>query len=335
MPHNIMPSITLAGNYVKGLVTLAHLQSESEGMQLALQMAASSAETNILVLITGESGTGKNLLAQAVHNMSPRKDGPLVVVNCSAIPDTLLESELFGHVKGAFTGAERTREGRFAEAEHGTLVLDEIGDMSPQAQAKVLHAIEYKQYTPVGGTGSKRADVRIVALTNRDLVEMVEHGAFRQDLFFRLNELVIEVPPLRSRREDIPLLLEQALAECNEKFNKQVPGLDPAALDFMLRYDWPGNVRELNGAVKRAVTLCQGEAITLHDLGLERRAAQAEAREEPEQESLDLATCERRHIERVLRLVGFHKSRACQKLGISRPTLDRKIAGYGIEIPSK
>jgi transcriptional regulator with PAS, ATPase and Fis domain len=328
-------SQTMAGNYAKGLITIGQLRSRNERMQQAVDMAEAAAGTNILCLITGESGTGKNLLAQAVHNLSDRRDRPLVVVNCSAIPDTLLESELFGHEKGAFTGADAKHGGKFAEAEGGTLVLDEIGDMSQQAQAKVLHAIEYKQFTPVGGTGTRRADVRIIAITNQDLNEMVEEGTFRKDLFFRLNEMVITLPPLRSRKEDIPDLLTRAIDECNAKFNKQVTGVDDLAMNFIMRHDWPGNVRELFGVVKRGVTLCQDRTVRFHDLGLNVKFP-AESDTDPELgDDMSITTMERRHIEKVLRLVNYHKDKACKSLKISRPTLNRKIAAYHLEIPGK
>ncbi|MCC6466621.1 MAG: sigma 54-interacting transcriptional regulator [Planctomycetes bacterium] len=322
------PTITSAYRSVG--VTFDTLVCVSPVFRETLRLAASAAVKDVSVLLLGETGTGKNLIAQAVHNASRRAQRPFVSVNCSAIPDTLLEAELFGSEKGAYTSSDRLRKGKFEQADGGTLFLDEIGDMSPTAQAKVLRAFEYKQFERVGGEETLHADVRIIAATNRPLDRLLGDGRFREDLFYRLNEFTIEVPPLRSRREEIEPLATRFVAECNERFGTSIRRIDPAALARLRDYPWPGNVRELRAVLKRACVAAHGETVQPADLRLASVAAPVEA---PAEGDTSLAGMEARHIERVLRQTGWNKKECSALLGISRPTLDRKIVEYNLKRP--
>jgi transcriptional regulator with PAS, ATPase and Fis domain len=325
-------SHTIPGKFIKGLIAFEHLASCNEDMQRCIELAQAASQTTASVLILGESGTGKNLIAQAIHNASTRSEFPCVTLNCSAIPENLLESELFGHDRGAFTGAERTRRGKFELADGGTLILDEIGEMSQIAQAKVLRAVEYGQFERVGGEQTLRADVRIIAITNRDLPAMVAEGRFREDLFYRLNEITLQVPPLRQRREDIKQLIENMVQECNQKFNKHVESISQIALDYLMRYDFTGNIRELKSLIKRAMTVAKGELLWLEDLGMRVEVpTEGEMGSSPE-EAFALAAIEKRHIQQVLDYTRGNKKRASEILQISRPTLDRKIKIYTLRV---
>ncbi len=331
-PEMKRDSVTISGKFVKGMIAFEHLQSRNEEMQRCVELAQAASQTTASVLILGESGTGKNLLAQALHNCSDRADKPCVTVNCSAIPENLLESELFGHDRGAFTGAERTRRGKFELADGGTLVLDEIGEMSPTAQAKVLRAVEYGQFERVGGEETLRSEVRIIAITNRDLPALVANHQFREDLFYRLNEITLHVPSLRDRREDIPELVNAFVKECNEKFGKNVTGISQIGLDYLMRYDFPGNIRELKSLIKRAVTVAKGDLLWLEDLGMRVEVPpESEAAENPDA-AMTLAVMEKRHIQQVLDFTRGNKKRASELLQVSRPTLDRKIKIYGLRV---
>lgn len=324
---------TIPGKFVKGAMTFELLSSKNEEMLRCIDLARAASQTTASVMILGESGTGKNLLAQAIHNCSNRMDKPCVTLNCSAIPENLLESELFGHDRGAFTGAERTRRGKFELADGGTLILDEIGEMSPTAQAKVLQAVEYGQFERVGGEQTLRSDVRIIAITNRDLPAMVAEGRFRGDLYYRLNEIMINVPPLRQRREDIQHLIDRLIVECNEKFHKSIKGVSQIGVDYLMRYDFPGNLRELKSMLKRAVTVAKGDLLWLEDLGMRVEVpTETEMGETPE-DALSLAAIERRHIQQVLDLTKGNKKKASELLRVSRPTLDRKIKIYSLHVP--
>jgi transcriptional regulator with PAS, ATPase and Fis domain len=315
------------------MIAFENLFSRNEEMQRCIDLAIAASQTTASVLILGESGTGKNLIAQAIHNGSARAEKTCVTLNCSAIPENLLESELFGHDRGAFTGAERSRRGKFELADGGTLILDEIGEMSPTAQAKVLRAVEYGQFEHVGGEETLRSDVRIVAITNRDLPTLVAEGRFREDLFYRLNEITLHVPPLRQRREDIKHMIEGMVEECNKKFGKNVESISQIALDYLMRYDFPGNIRELKSLIKRAVTVAKGEQLWLEDLGMRVEVpAESESGDNPE-EALSLGTIERRHIQQVLDYTRGNKKRSSEILQISRPTLDRKIKIYALRVP--
>ncbi len=300
---------------------------------------ATVAPTEATVLICGESGTGKELVARALHQASERASRPLVTVNCAALAENLLESELFGHEKGAFTGADRRREGRFVQADGGTLFLDEIGEMPLSLQAKLLRALQQGEVQRVGSDKPLTVDVRVIAATNRNLPEEVAARRFREDLYFRLNVISIDVPPLRARSDDIPLLAAHFLQRYAERNRKSIKGFSPQALDAMLRYDWPGNVRELENAVERATILCSGDLITLRELPVSvARAADAPLSAAQPAESgdgslagLKLDDVERRAIEETLRQTGDNKSEAARRLGITRATLHNKLRKYGLE----
>ncbi len=300
-----------------------------ETYDLTLQVAAS--EANILVL--GESGTGKELIAGAIHYNSPRRERRFLSINCAALTETLLESQLFGHVRGAFTGAITHQKGLLEEADGGTLFMDEIGDMSLPIQAKLLRVIQERDFIPVGATRSKSADIRFVAATNKDLEEEVRAGRFREDLYYRLNVINIPLPPLRDRKDDIEPLAEHFLKKYSVKMKKEVSGVTPEALMLLCGYNWPGNIRELENVMERAVILARTPLVTPKELPIWRKTPQkAEVQVQPQLVSLE--NMEKAHIERTLLGTGYHKSRSAEILGISRKTLDRKIAEYGIAIPS-
>jgi transcriptional regulator with PAS, ATPase and Fis domain len=329
-PHDgYDPSISETYRAVR--VTFSTIAAGNPRMKECLHKARQAASSDVTVLLLGENGTGKNLIAQAVHNASPRLKGPFISVNCSSFTETLLESELFGHERGSFTGADRTRKGRFELADGGTLFLDEIAEMSPQAQAKILRAVEYKQFERVGGEETLRTDVRIIASTNRDLDEQVRKGAFRQDLFYRLNEVAIRIPPLRERKDEIPVFVDHFISEACRKLRIPAKKLSGEALDFLRKHDWPGNVRELRSVLKRGVAFSAGEEISFEDLGLEVSLLPTDL-DSLEEGELSLESMERRHIQRVLRLTGGQKKKACEILGITRPTLDNKIQKYRIRL---
>ena len=312
------------------------LVGRSDALKRMLGFIETVAPTEATVLVTGESGTGKELVARALHTASARADKPLVTVNCAALTETLLESELFGHEKGAFTGADRRREGRFVQANGGTLFLDEIGEMPLQLQAKLLRALQQGEIQRVGSDIPITVDVRVIAATNRNLLREAQEKRFREDLFFRLNVISIEVPALRQRGDDIPLLAAYFLQRYAERTRKSIKGCSPQALDSMRRYQWPGNVRELENAVERAVILCCGDLVTPAELP--DTVAQApepeEAPESPEAISLAgmaLEDVERRAIEDTMRQTGDNKSEAARRLGITRATLHNKLRKYGLE----
>ena len=293
------------------------------------------APTEATVLITGESGTGKELVARALHAASSRASKPMVTVNCAALTESLLESELFGHEKGSFTGADKRREGRFVQADGGTLFLDEIGEMPLPLQAKLLRALQQGEVQRVGSDTPIHVDVRVLAATNRDLRAEAQAKRFREDLFFRLNVISIEVPALRSRGEDIPLLAASFLQRFAKRNGKAIRGFAAPAMDCLLRYPWPGNVRELENAVERAVILCQGEHVLAEDLP--DNVANAPELPEPPQdagfsvEGLSLDMVEKRAIEAIMRQTNDNKSEAARRLGITRATLHNKLRKYGIE----
>ncbi len=308
----------------------------SKAMKELLDMLAMVAPSDATVLIAGESGTGKELIARSLHLNSPRKDKPLVVVNCAAITETLLESELFGHEKGAFTGADRRREGRFMQADGGTIFLDEIGETSATMQAKLLRVLQEKEIQRVGGQEVLKVDVRIVAATNRDLRVEVKEGRFREDLFYRLNVMPLNVPPLRDRQDDIPLLAHHFLTFYAEKNRKSAKGFSPLAMDILLKYDWPGNVRELENTVERAVILLTGEHVTEKQLpmniveqhpGVETRVNIPAANPDG---TRSLGDIEKEAILATLNATDGNKSETARRLGITRKTLHNKLKGYGI-----
>jgi len=305
-----------------------------EVYDLTLQVAASDA--NILIL--GESGTGKELIAGTLHRNSLRREKPFVSLNCAALTDTLLESQLFGQLRGAFTGAVMNQKGLLEEADSGTLFLDEIGDVSPAVQAKLLRVIQERDFIPVGSTRPKKVDVRFVAATNKDLEREVREGRFREDLYYRLNVISITLPPLRKRPEDIEPLALHFLRRFAGRMSKEIYTIDPEAMQALQGYGWPGNVRELENVMERAVILTNGSSITPAVIPLRGGAGPALSATEPSAAPLrpqmvPLEEMERRHIEAVLRGTGYHKSRTAEILKISRRTLDRRIADFGLMDP--
>ena len=292
---------------------------------LTLQVASSDA--NILIL--GESGTGKELIARTVHTNSGRRERPFVSLNCAALSDSLLESQLFGHLRGAFTGAIMNQKGLLEEADGGTLFLDEIGDVSSTVQAKLLRVIQEKEFIPIGSTKLKTADVRFVAATNRDLQQEVAEGRFREDLYYRLNVISLTLPPLRERTEDVEPLARHFVKRFAARMKKELHGIAPDALLCMTRYHWPGNVRELENVIERAVILAQGPVLTSDLLPVCNRVLPIRSDELQPLVSLDVL--ERQHILGVYKQTGGHKSKTAEILGVSRKTLDRKLAEYRAE----
>jgi two-component system response regulator HydG len=305
----------------------------SGAMVELLETVALVAPSEATVLITGESGTGKELIASAIHMNSPRRDKPFIQLNCAAITETLLESELFGHERGAFTGADRRKEGRFRLAHGGSIFLDEISEMSVAMQAKLLRVLQEKKIQRVGGEEVLKVDVRVMAATNRELKAEIEAGRFREDLYYRLNVVTLSVPALTERREDIPLLAQHFLETFAEKNRKQIKGFTPQAMDRMVRYDWPGNVRELMNAIERSVILCRGEYISDLDFPLSVREAVAPEPESVVEElpaDLPLEEVEKVSILKTLESAGGNKSEAARRLGITRRTLHKKLKKYGV-----
>jgi two-component system NtrC family response regulator len=302
----------------------------STGMKDVFRTLGRAAASDVTVLLTGESGTGKELVARAIHYHGPRSEGPFVAVNCAAIPEALLESELFGHERGAFTGADSARVGRFTEAVGGTLLLDEIGDMHPDLQAKLLRVLQDGRVVPVGAVKGHPTDVRVVAATNRDLSAAMNEGTFREDLYYRIAVVTIEIPPLRDRRDDIPLLVSHFL----EKHGGSEMSLAPEFLSGLREYDWPGNVRELENVIQRALVLHRepGElsARDLPESVLEAEAVGEDAFSLPE-EGVDLAEVEKGLIRQALDRTGGNRSRAARLLGITRQTLLYRLGKYGLE----
>jgi len=305
----------------------------SPAMVRLLETVAQVAPSEATVLITGESGTGKEMIAGALHFNSPRKDGPFVKINCAAITETLLESELFGHEKGAFTGAYRQKEGRFRQAHGGSLFLDEISEMSLAMQVKLLRVLQEREITRVGGEEPIKVDVRIITATNRDLLQEIHGGRFREDLYYRLNVVALSMPPLRERREDIPLLAQHFLEMFSEKNRKQLKGFTPQAMDRLLKYNWPGNVRELMNAVERGVVLSTSEYLDEEELPLilDDRTLPGEIfSEDAIKMEMPLDEVEKATILRTLDLTGGNKSEAARRLGITRRTLHKKLKLYGV-----
>jgi len=306
----------------------------SKSMLDLFQILPDIAQSDATVLIEGESGTGKELFATAIHNLSTRKDRPLIKVNCAALPETLLESELFGYKKGAFTDAGRDKPGRFRQAHGGTMLLDEIGDMSKGTQVKLLRVLEQKEFEPLGSTKTERVDVRIIASTNRDLMEMMHRREFREDLFFRINVIRLSITPLRERREDIPLLIGHFIERINLKQSKQIKKVSPSALRTLLNYDFPGNVRELENIIEHAMILTKGIEIQPRNLpaylGRDKAEHLPQASVAEERNLAVLEAVERDLIARALERHGGRTAAAAEELGIHRSTLWRKIKRYGL-----
>jgi two-component system response regulator HydG len=314
---------------------LKNMIGKSQPMKELVDMVAMIAPSEATVLISGESGTGKELIARSIHFNSGRREAPLVIVNCAALTETLLESELFGHEKGAFTGADKRREGRFMRASNGTIFLDEIGEMSPMMQAKLLRVTQDREVQRVGSDEMIKVDVRIVAATNRDLEKDVSSGRFREDLYYRLNVVTLRVPPLREHLDDIPLLAQHFLDKYGERNRKRIKGFTPVAMDMFLKYDWPGNVRELENAVERAVILLPGDYVSEKELPLsitqsysQENSSIAFRSDITQPQSLE--EIEKEAILAALEGTGGNKSETARKLGINRRTLYKKLQKFGV-----
>jgi DNA-binding NtrC family response regulator len=310
---------------------LDELIGDSIPMKKVYELVKQVGDSEATVLVTGESGTGKELVARALHNRSPRAEGPFIAINCAAMPQTLLESELFGHTKGAFTDAKTSRQGLFVQASGGTLFLDEIGEMPLEVQPKLLRVLQERRVRPIGGSAEIEFDTRILAATNRDLDEDVEAGRFREDLYYRINVVRIHVPGLRSRGNDVLLLAQHFVEKFSKRMDKPVVGISSPAAQKLLEYDWPGNVRELENSIERAVTLTKFAEITVDDLPEKIRNYQSShmviGGDDPE-ELPTLDEVERRYIERVLKASGGNKTQAARVLGLDRRTLYRKLDRY-------
>jgi two-component system response regulator HydG len=313
---------------------LQHIIGRSPSMVNLLDTVAHVAPSEATIMITGESGTGKELISGAIHFNSPRKGGPFVKINCAAITETLLESELFGHEKGAFTGADRRKEGRFFQAHEGSLFLDEISEMSLTMQVKLLRVLQEREFTRVGGEKVIKVDVRVITATNKNLQDLVKAGHFREDLYYRLNVVSLEIPPLRKRRDDIPLLAQHFIERFAQKNHKEIKGFTPGAMDSLIRYDWPGNVRELMNAVERGVVLARSKYLGYEDFTI--IPGSTEEREKPspllegEDSPMSLDEVEKAAILRMLETTSGNKSEAARRLGITRKTLNKKLKDYGL-----
>jgi two-component system, NtrC family, response regulator AtoC len=302
------------------------LVSKSPAMQRVFQLARTAARSASTILVLGESGTGKEVLARAIHSESPRAGGPFVGVSCAALTETLLESELFGHEKGSFTGAVGRRKGKFEMADRGTLFLDEIGDVAAKLQLDLLRVLEERRFFRVGGSEAIDVDVRIIAATNRDLKRAVEEGRFREDLFYRLNVIPIVVPPLRERKEDLPLLVEHFLEQLGAEMKRQVEAVSPEGMAILMSHDWPGNVRELRNILERGIVVAPGPVLQPLDLGLIQTAGGYDLKAEP----ASLEEVERRHVADVLHHTAGNVTQAARILDIDRVTLYNKIRKYGL-----
>jgi DNA-binding NtrC family response regulator len=302
----------------------------SRGVQEVIRQAERVAETRSTVLVMGETGTGKELLARAIHDRSAQRNMPLIKVNCAAIPDTLLESELFGHVRGAFTGAVGSKKGKFALADGGTIFLDEIGTMSPTLQAKLLRVLQEREFEPLGAERSQKVDVRVIAATNRDIKRLVEEGKFLEDLFYRLNVIPLVLPPLRERREDIPMLVEHFLRKHSQRSGRRVEQIDDEALERLLAYDWPGNIRELENTIERAVVLSGGPVIEARDITMPGVVNPAPGALPSLKLRSNVEWAERHSVEQALARAGGVKKDAATLLGISQRALSYYLAKYRV-----
>jgi DNA-binding NtrC family response regulator len=303
----------------------------SRVMAEIIDRAERVAETKSTVLITGETGTGKELVARAIHNRSAQRDMPLIRVNCAAIPEALLESELFGHVRGAFTGAAATKKGKFALADGGTIFLDEIGTMSPALQSKLLRVLQEREFEPLGSERTEKIDVRVIAATNRDLRQMVAESKFQEDLFYRLNVIPIELPPLRDRRDDIPALVEHFLRKHAQRTGRRVERIDDGVLAALQQYDWPGNVRELENTVERAVVLSAGPVITVRAISVLGTTAPAASGLPSLRLRPNIEWVEKETIRRALESARGVKKDAAELMGISQRALSYYLAKYRID----
>ena len=346
LPKNCQPSdvVLVVGKAIQHTETTTTLDQYEQNafeelvggtaaMRRVVELITKVAPTDSTVLLLGESGTGKELLANAVHRLSRRRDKPFVAINCAALPENLLESEMFGHVKGSFTGADSDKRGLFEEADGGSIFLDEIGDMAPITQAKLLRVLQNGEIRPVGASVSRRIDVRVIAATNRDLIEAVRTYKFREDLYFRLNVIQISIPPLRDRLDALPALVNHFLARYNMKYEKHIRAIDEQVQILLRNYTYPGNVRELESIIAHAVILCEGDTLTAHDLPDQVRTGVTTRLALPDHASDYVATLielEENAIRETLNRLDGNQSEAARRLGISRSTLWRKMKEYGI-----
>ena len=333
----------LGGERADNLVPVGELSVDrlqmvgrSRAMKEVFKTIGLVARNNATVLITGESGTGKELVAHAIHNASDNAAGPFVVVNCAAVVETLLESDMFGHEKGAFTGAVGRQVGKFELAENGTIFLDEVGEMSPSMQAKLLRAVQYKEFTPLGSREIRKTNARIIAATNLDLEQSVRQKQFREDLFFRLQVVRLHLPPLRDRMDDLEDLVQALLSRINAELNGGVTHLEQSVLDCFNDYNWPGNIRELENVLMKSVALSTGNVLTMDQLSeeLKNQCIGQEPVKHAQLELGSLAEVERSHLVKVLQATGWHRGQACEILGISRPRLRRMIRDYQLIPPT-
>lgn len=311
---------------IDGLVAVDAIVGESPAIRRVMELVQRVAPTDVTVLIEGESGTGKELIARAIHANSRRRYMPIVPVNCGAVPENLLESELFGHEKGAFTGADRKRRGKIEMAQGGTLFLDEVGAISPKMQVELLRALETREFHRVGGMETVRVDFRVICATNEDLHQAVAEGRFREDFYYRINVFTIEAPPLRARATDIPLLARHFLQRFAQQMDKRITEISPEAMRLLVEYDWPGNVRELSNAIERAMVVGRPPAIRAEDFPM--RAARESSL--PANGSAALESVERHHIAEVLRRSEWNVTQAARILGIDRVTVYNKIKKFGL-----
>jgi len=313
---------------LKGKYSFRNIIGKNPGMQKIYNLIEVVSNSNSTVLITGETGTGKDLVARAIHYNSLRRAKPFIKVSCAALPETLLESELFGHKKGAFTGAVRDKPGRFQLADGGTIFLDEVGEIPLSIQVKLLRIIEEQEFEALGDTKSTKVDVRIIAATNRDLKKEIREGRFREDLFYRLNVIPIHLPPLRERKDDIPLLVEHIIKTLNEREGRNIHSVSRETMELLLDYDWIGNVRELENAIEYAFVHCDGNIILPQHLPVDIRKLK---KEEARIEGKTLAELEKEFIKKMLKANNFDRGKTAKALRISRTTLWRKIKKYGIK----
>jgi PAS domain S-box-containing protein len=311
---------------------IGDLISRSSAMKEVFQIIPVVADSNSTLLLQGETGTGKELLAKAVHNMSPRKNEPFISINCAALPDTLLESELFGYKKGAFTGADQDKPGRFTLADKGTLFLDEIGDISPALQAKLLRVMNDRSFQPLGSVKSEFTSARFITATNKDLLELVKNNLFREDLFYRINVINIKLPPLRERKEDIPLLVEHFISRFNKLQNKNIASVTPSAMNALMAHNWQGNIRELENVVERAFVLCRTDEIDISHLpeqfdchNTDQNIDSIKALNQINEKQLIIASLTKND---------FNRNAAARELGIHKTTLYRKIKNLNISLPN-
>jgi len=305
---------------------------KSRAMQELFNTLAMIAPSEATVLISGESGTGKELIANAIHHNSPRRDKPFITVNCAALPENLLESELFGHLKGAFTGADSRRKGRFHLADTGSIFLDEVGELALSTQAKILRVLQEHAFEPLGGSDTIKVNTRVIAATNKNIAEEIQKGRFREDLYYRLNVVQLAVVALRERRDDIPLLVDLFLKKYAEKNKRLIKGFSPRAMDLIMRYDWPGNVRELENVVERAVIMSRGDILTPDEFPDTLKAVNQEVKNGGVDiaPGMSLKEVEKQMILKTLEETGGNRTRAAEILGISRRTIQLKLKEYGV-----